>query len=359
MDGASDLSLAYGRKNRIRCFWFGVTGAARVMQAQVKSTDATSMEEALTPPKAAARPGRLAFWLKVLFTTAVFIAIFATVDWSQAVSRLEQAQPAVVAAAFGTLLVSIVLASLRWSLVAHQHGIPLSFKLGLRVTFAAHFFGQILPSAVGADAVRSWFAVRRGLAVVPVVASVIVDRISGLLGLTFLIIIGLPRLLNLAGLEDSLVVVVPALLFVVGVVGAVALLLAAQRFRLRGVAGRVQDLLLGSAKVIASTNGLAAICLSIVVQGLVVMSVILIAWSVGLSFGLSDGLATVPAAMLVAFLPVTVNGWGLREGAMITAMGLAGISSVDALVVSVLFGIGLLLASLPGALAWFSLRADT
>jgi len=304
------------------------------------------------------RSKRWALWLKVLLTVAVFAVIFANVDWMEVGGRLEKANITVLFAAFFLLSGSIVLASLRWSIVARQHGVALSFRLGVSVTFAAHFFGQVLPSTVGADAVRSWLAMRRGLAAFPVVASVIVDRICGLVGLALLIIVGLPRLLTLSGIENSLVVAMVAVLFATGVAGAVGLLLLVRRIHLRGLAGRIQELLVGSAQALASIKGLCAVALSVVIQALVVSSVILIAWSVDLPLSLLDGLATVPAAMLIAFIPITVNGWGLREGAMITAMGLTGISSADALVVSVLFGVLLLIASLPGALAYFSLKGS-
>lgn len=308
--------------------------------------------------KPAGRSGHLGLLLKVLLTIGVFAVILAIVDWSEIGKRLEKANIAALFAAVLTLVASIMLASLRWSVVAGQHGVALPFRSSLNITFAAQFFGQVLPSTVGADSVRSWLAVRQGLSVVPVVASVIVDRICGLVGLALLILFGLPQLLNLSGVENSLVVALIALLFATGVGGSVALLLLARKFRLRGVVGRIQELLVGSAQALASPKGLGAVGLSVLVQALVVLSVVLIASSVDLPLGLIDGLATVPAAMLIAFIPITVNGWGLREGAMITAMGLTGISSADALVVSVLFGVSLLVASLPGALAYFSLKGS-
>lgn len=306
--------------------------------------------------KVVRRSARRRFLLKVALTVVVFGAIFASVDWAEIGERLESASLIALFSAVLVLIASIMLASLRWSMVAEQHGMALSLWPGLSITFAAHFFGQVLPSTVGADAVRSWLAVRQGLAASRVVASVVVDRVCGLLGLALLILFGLPQLLNLSGVQNSLVVALMALLLAAGVGGSVALLLLARRFRLRGVMGRIQELFVGSAQALASMKGLGAVGLSVVVQVLVVLSVVLIAWSVNLPFGLIDGLATVPVAMLIAFIPITVNGWGLREGAMITAMGLTGVSSADALVVSVLFGVSLLVASLPGAITYFSLR---
>ena len=52
---------------------------------------------------------------------------------------------------------------------------------------------------------------RLDLPAFPVVASVIVDRLCGLVGLALLILVGLPRLLTLSGVENGLFVAMAAI----------------------------------------------------------------------------------------------------------------------------------------------------
>lgn len=301
------------------------------------------------------RPRRLAFWLKLLLTLAILGMIFMNVDWAGGRERLARANMWFLLAAFATLTLSILLAALRWSVIARLHGVALQPGNAVRLTFAAQFIGQVLPSTLGTDAVRSWLAARLGFPVFAVVASVVVDRMCGLVGLALLILIGLPRLLALSGVGGDMAVALAASV-VAAAAGMVALFLLLGRVRVRGVAGRVCDVLGRSARTIASIKGMWSVASSVVIHAFVVVSVVLIARSVGLPLGLIDGIATVPAAMLVAVIPITINGWGLREGAMITALGLVGISPAEALVVSVLFGAALLLAALPGAAAWLAVK---
>lgn len=286
----------------------------------------------------------------------MLVAILLNVDWLEAGERLSSASAWLLAAALATLSLSLVVAAFRWSLIARQHQMTLQPSRAVRLTLAAQFLGQALPSTVGVDAVRSWLAMRLGLPVLGVVASVIVDRLCGLVGLSILILVGLPRLLTLTGVESNVLVALAAVLVIAAAAGGVPLFLLMGRTRLRGSMERVRSTLVASAQAMTSTNGMWAIAWSVIIQVLVVLSVVLIAWSVELPLDLIDGFATVPAAMLVAVIPITINGWGLREGAMITAMGLAGISPAEAVVVSVLFGVILFLAALPGALAWLSFR---
>jgi uncharacterized membrane protein YbhN (UPF0104 family)/SAM-dependent methyltransferase len=292
------------------------------------------------------------FWLKMLLTVAVLGVILLNVDWTAALARLGRTNLWMILLALVVLMASMVLAALRWSLVAGLHGLSLPPGAAIRISFAAQFLGQVLPSTVGADAVRCWLATRQSLPVFAVVASVVVDRLCGLIGLGLLILISAPRLLSLAGLEKGAAVAVVALLVVGGVVGTAILFGLLGRLRLRGPLARMLEVVAGSARTMASARGLGAMAMSAVIQLMIVLSVLLIAWSVGLTLAAADGITIVPPAILIAVIPVTVNGWGLREGAMITAMGLVGVSPADALVISVLFGVALLVTALPGAIAW-------
>ena len=83
---------------------------------------------------------------------------------------------------------------------------------------------------------------------------------------------------------------------------------------------------------------------------------ILIIWSLGRAQGLflpmADAAVLFVVMIGVALVPVSINGWGLRELAVVALLGRHGITPEQALVFSVCFGLVLALASLPGALAW-------
>ena len=52
-------------------------------------------------------------------------------------------------------------------------------------------------------------------------------------------------------------------------------------------------------------------------------------------------------------VPVSIAGWGVREGAMVVAFGFINVPAGAAFAVSVLFGLTLAAASLPGSLFWW------
>jgi len=58
--------------------------------------------------------------------------------------------------------------------------------------------------------------------------------------------------------------------------------------------------------------------------------------------------------ILFSMVPITIAGWGVREGAMVVALGTVGVGREEALAISVLFGIASAIAALPGGLIWLA-----
>jgi len=74
----------------------------------------------------------------------------------------------------------------------------------------------------------------------------------------------------------------------------------------------------------------------------------LLAWSLGISgpFGVVAAIS-IPL-MLLTMLPTSFAGWGVREAAMVSGMGLLHVPSELSLAISVGFGLSMIIASLPG-----------
>ena len=59
-----------------------------------------------------------------------------------------------------------------------------------------------------------------------------------------------------------------------------------------------------------------------------------------------------PPVLLVITIPVSIAGWGVREGAMVAALGLIGVPVEGAVVLSIMYGLLGLLPAIPGGLFW-------
>ena len=58
------------------------------------------------------------------------------------------------------------------------------------------------------------------------------------------------------------------------------------------------------------------------------------------------------SVVLVTIVPISIAGWGVREGAMVAAFAYAGLQQADGLIVSLLFGAGYLVLGVVGGLIW-------
>lgn len=77
-----------------------------------------------------------------------------------------------------------------------------------------------------------------------------------------------------------------------------------------------------------------------------------IANQLGAHVSLLDVLLVMPTVMLVASLPNSVGGWGVREAGLAVAFTALGQPASVAVATSVIIGLGNVISALPGALAW-------
>jgi hypothetical protein len=215
----------------------------------------------------------------------------------------------------------------------------------------------VLPSSLGQDAVRAWLALRRPRGAADTIAIIFVDRVCGLLGLAALILAGLPLLARLAGSRQSGDVAMIAAAFALAAfVGAVCVRVVSPPRSWPPFLKKCFDAARHASMLLTSRAGLVAIAISIGAQLLVLQSIWLIAVSIGAPLSLTEGFATIPPAVFISVMPISINGWGVREGAMVVSLGFAGVAASDALLISVLFGCALLATSLPGILALLLLK---
>jgi glycosyltransferase 2 family protein len=87
-----------------------------------------------------------------------------------------------------------------------------------------------------------------------------------------------------------------------------------------------------------------------------VAMVVCLALALSVSITPIDAFALVPSALLIAMVPISLAGWGVREAVFIQALSLAGVSATHALAVSLLYGFVGLITGMIGGCIWFAER---
>jgi len=338
--------MARWRKSAARTSGFPVLRHPTIEQAE-------SRQPAAPAGSSAARRGLLVT-AKAGVSAGLLAAVVAASDLAALEALLVRLDLLHAMLAVALLAGIAAVSGLRWWLVGRAIGAPLPLKDCVALMFVGSFFTQVLPTSVGGDAVRILLAGRRGLPYGRAFSGVVLERASGLLALVIMVAGGV---LWLGARLDPQALGVVLLLALPGLLAVLALLCVLDSLPLPAPLAQLARPLLalaGDARriMLAPQTSLALLLLSAVAQLLAVGAVCLLARGLGLPLGFADSLALVPAIMLITFFPLSVAGWGVREGAAIVLLGAAGIATDGALAVSVLFGLGLLVAGLPGLVIW-------
>jgi uncharacterized protein (TIRG00374 family) len=244
----------------------------------------------------------------------------------------------------------------RWRvlLVARGRHEP-GFGWLLETTLVALLLGQVLPTAVGGDAVKAIDLSRRTGARAEAISSVLVDRILGLGALVLLAAAGAAA--GGAGFGGDTV-----LLIEIGVGLACALSLAVLfSVRARGLLRPLRPVarkLRIEGALRALYDGLHAyrdhpgaliwvFVLAVVAQLLRVITVAVLVRGMNLDVGFGTLLLLCPVLFLVTIVPISLNGVGLREATFVVVLASVGVAREDAFVLGLaFFAVGVLTALL-------------
>jgi uncharacterized membrane protein YbhN (UPF0104 family) len=247
-----------------------------------------------------------------------------------------------------------LLAALRWRILARWLGLPLPARLAVRAVFLGLFGGQILPSSIGSDIARGWVVGRQTGRIGVVAASIAADRLAGFCGASFLLGFAYAFVVQA---EVSL----PALVVFAAALASAAILL----ILLAGCAGWLEGLRKSAAALFRpagswqrAEHGCApvalALAIALAIHATATVAAALAADAYGIQSSLATWLPIVPVAVIAAALPVSINGWGVREGVVVALGAGYGLGAADALLVSLTLGLANMLASLPAV--YFLLR---
>ena len=242
-----------------------------------------------------------------------------------------------------------VLCAWRWQLLTAVLNLRGSFAEFMRYYFIGVFTNLFVPGLVGGDAARAFYLGRRHGKMGEAIASALADRGYGLMGLFWL-----AALIAITMNHGTLLPNVIDPIVAVGGVAFAAYLASPLIARLIHLAPRPIRRALG---IIAPylhrpAAVLPAIVLSMILQASLALCQYVLALGLGLHLPLSLFMLIVPISGVLASLPVTLNGLGLRETAYLFLFGMAGVPREDAIALGLLLFAAMMVGGLFGAIAF-------
>jgi uncharacterized protein (TIRG00374 family) len=229
-----------------------------------------------------------------------------------------------------------------------------------RIFFVSTFLGTFLVQSIGSDAVRTWSLTRAGAPAAQALASVLLDRLLGVVSILVSAVGGValaPYVLGEPAVAWAFAAAsagcVIALLFVFSVRVDEIVRAAVARLpwvRIQARFGRFLDALQAYRAAHQLLSGV--LVASVAVQILRILQAWFLGRSLGLEAPLTSYFAFIPIILLVMLLPITFNGIGVSQWAFVWTFSRVGVTNADAFALSILFVALGLVGNLPGGLLY-------
>lgn len=330
---------------------------------QTRAPDVTE-----TPPPAASPSRRHLFTLvKIGVSIGLLWILLANVDLAQLWQVTRTASPAWMAAAVGVYLGMFLVSAWRWRLLLRAQHAGLPFGRLLASFLVGSFFNNFLPSNIGGDVVRITDTARAAGSKTVATTIVLIDRGLGLLGLVFVAALGASSAVARGGAGQ---LVGPGVLWLTFAAGMAAVLLVVMApstvawlarplevlhrdwvrervVRLTTALGRFRD-----------TSAALGGCFigGVLVQAMLVGFYVAIARALAIPISTAHLAVLVPLSFIVQMVPVSVNGFGVREATFTLYFARLGLRAESALALSLVGAALILLFSLSGALIYLTRR---
>jgi glycosyltransferase 2 family protein len=316
-------------------------------------------------PQTRAVPGGsswLLMSLKIAFTVIVLALLLRSVDLAAAWKYAVQQDFRFLLLAAALVVLQIVCGATRWFVILHRLRVEISFTETVRIYYISIFFSTCLLASIGGDVARVWLAYSDGARASTAAISVILDRVAALAGVAIIVVATSPLFITIVGHDH----VVPAMtLIILAAVGLLGIAVVAQLDRMP--IGQWSKF-----RIVRQLAALAAATRTIFLRPVSAVPVLalgaatqigssLTTFAIGRSLGLGitplDCLILMQPVTLLATLPISIGGWGVREAAMVTFLGFVGVSPSAAVVLSIQVGLLAVVLSLPGAVLFLLWQA--
>jgi hypothetical protein len=282
--------------------------------------------------------------LRISVSIILLIFLFKQVDRKSLFEVIKNANPLLLLLAAFIFFLVYVLCLFRWEMLLKALRIHLPLKR-IIISFAGGiFFSLFMPSTIGGDIMRSIDLATHTKRPHEVIATVVLDRVSGYVGLALLALLAV--LLGFRYINDKTV------LISVGIITAVliaVLLVLFNRFIYSKInklihspnAGKVRQLLEDlhdelhyfkhHKKVIVNN-----LIFSLLIQAMSPLSFYVIALSLGLKINIIYFFIFLPIIGAITLLPISIGGLGLRDATTIYFFAKVGVSRNIAFAMSLL-----------------------
>lgn len=309
----------------------------------------------------------VAFLVKISATAFLFYLLFRKVDFQQFSATLRHARMGLLLLAFLILWVGHYICIFRWRMLMR----PLMPALSIGRLFGIYciglFFNIVLPSLVGGDVVKMYYAGKPSKLYARSFAATFLDRDAGMLAMMIIACTAtLIHPVSIVKIPVSLIVWASSLFFLSANIAIFTRSLhrlvtrALHKLRLSKIAAKI-DTVSETFQIMAKARAalLGSLAISLVNQIMVIVDIWILSEGLRLHVSILYFLVFVPVITLVSMIPISLNGMGLREYAFLSLFSAIGVPPASSIALGLLSSVVIILSAIPGGVIYLFFRAQS
>lgn len=311
--------------------------------------------------------------IKLSISVALFYLLITKIGTRTIISNMKMLNPLAFIAAVGLYVFTAYLSSMRWNLL-----IPYSIKTKrlFSIYMIGSFFNTYMPGIIGGDAIKAYYLGKelkslgveelrvKGNFTTPelhnsptyelsiAIASVFMDRYIGFFALLIISMIAFP--FGFKYLEGTPVKWLMPIVLVAFISGSIIVFKFRLGERVKFLFRVYEYFQMYSRK---KSVLFKAFLYSVVIQISGMVAIYILSKGISLNISFLSLLIFVPIIILISFIPVSISGVGLREGAFVIFLGTIGVPSDLAMTLSILWFLSVVVASLWGLFEYLRFKA--
>ena len=282
----------------------------------------------------------LKFLLKLVISLVFVAWLVFKIDWKEVLFYLQKISLWQIILYVVVLITGMIISAYKWRILVQFKGFKVSLMKCFQLYLAGTFINNIMPSFIGGDTYKAYQIGKEEKKYVSAAASVVVDRITGLVGAMILSVMFAALNWQVVANHKILFIILAAVflaLVAVTIIGASANFSFWQKlfqFMPKKILEVIKDFAeYGKDGKILAMSLLLAIVYNLV--GLALVNYILF-WGLGIHVGILDYLTVIFLISIVSSLPVSVNNIGIKEWAYVTFFGFFGVNAAAVIAVALI-----------------------
>jgi hypothetical protein len=317
---------------------------------------------------------RIARRLKIAISLMLVAGLFYFLDLASLATALKNIDTRLLLVAFLMVICNRVLMPVKWNLLLRARGIHVSNWTAVRMYTLSSFLGLVLPPTVGADSVRSYYMKKEGIKLSDTVASILIERILGLVVLLGFTIASFVLLVHLLRSGDIDVATFTALLTVLSVIMLAAVYLSftplfqrlASKFAVRLQGTRLSRAATGIDSLVQAYQEyrhqksvlMVFSALTVVELSIVILRSYVVALSLGVDLSIAVFFAFLPLVTLLNRMPISFDGFGINEALFVYFLALFGVPPEQGFLIGLINHLLFIIGILPGGLFYVQAGRD-